>query len=85
MATKESFKNALYFVYLSLYLKNELRDHHFLLLKSDYQAKTKKKIIRSGFRATLKFFKCEGGNESAPEIFKLCREFYLSLIITLQR
>ena len=74
MATEEPSKNALYFVCKRLYLKNELGDPHFLLLKSDKQAKTKltakfEKTYWGGFRATLVFFNCEGGNESAPEIF----------------
>ena len=82
MATKEPSKSVLYFVFKCLYLKNEPSDPHFLLLKSDLQAKTKlsakfKKFLWSGFRATLKCFDCEGGYESAPENFP-------SVLITLQ-
>ena len=41
MATKEPSKNVLSFVFKRLYLKNELGDPHFLLLKSEWQGKTK--------------------------------------------
>ena len=35
MATKEPSKNVLYFVFKRLYLKNQVNDLHFLLMKSD--------------------------------------------------
>ena len=37
MATREASKNALYFAFKCLYLKNELGDHQFVLLESDWQ------------------------------------------------
>lgn len=63
----------------------------FLFLESDKQAKTTlsakcKQILWSGFRVTLKFVNSEGGYESAPEnVFKLCKMFYPSVLITLQQ
>ena len=80
MATKEPSKSALYFVFKSLYLKNELGDPHFLLLKSDKHATLK----LCGVRATLKFSNCEGSYESAQDDFlRLCRDFCLSVLNTL--
>ena len=69
MATEEPSKNGLYFVFKRLYLKNELCDPRFILLKSDNQVKTKLfgKFKKSG--ATLIFLNCEGGYESAPDNF----------------
>ena len=58
MATKEPFKISLYFVFKHIYLKNDLGDPHFLLLKRDYHARIKlsakfKKILWSRFIATI--------------------------------
>ena len=58
MATKESSKNSLYFVFTRVYLKSELGDHHFLLLESDKNARIKrsamfKKFLCSRLIATL--------------------------------
>ena len=45
-----------------------------------------KQILWSGFRATSKFSSCEGCYESAAEnLFKHCREFYVSVLIALQQ
>ena len=41
MATGMPFKNTLYFGFSCSYLKNELGDPHFLLLKSDQKIKVK--------------------------------------------
>ena len=60
MATGKPCKNILYFCFSCSYLKNELGDPNLLLHKSDQQVKVKlsakfKKILWSGFRATLNF------------------------------
>ena len=89
MATKEPSKDALYSVFKRLYVKNELGDPHFLLLKSDWQAKAKlyAKLIKNYLERIqshlIIIFNCEGGYESAPDnLFKLSREFYHSVLIT---
>ena len=87
MATEKPCKNTLHFGFSCSYLKNELGDPIFLLYKSNQQAKMKvyakfKKILWSRFSATLKLFSCEGGYESAPQIFfKLCSKFHSGLLI----
>ena len=60
MATGKPCINTLYFGFSCSYLKNELGDPNFLLHKSDQKVKMKlsakfKKIMWSGFRATLNF------------------------------
>ena len=60
METGRPCRNTPYFGFSCLYLKNELGEPHFLLHKGDQQTKMKlsakfKKILCSGFRATLNF------------------------------
>ena len=60
METGKPCSNSPYFGFGCLYLKNKLVEPHFLLHKGDQQTKMKlsakfKKILWSGFRATLNF------------------------------
>ena len=60
MATGKPCKNTLYFGFSFSYLTKELGDPNVILHKSDQQARIKlstkfKKILLSGFRATLNF------------------------------
>ena len=43
-------------------------------------------LLRFIWSLLSQYSNCEGGSESTPDnFFKLCREFYLSLLITLQQ
>ena len=74
MVTGKPYKNSLNFSFSCSYLKNELGDPIFLSHKSDQQAKMKlsakfKKIMWSGFIATLKFQLFKGALNPLHRLF----------------
>ena len=74
MATRDLVKNSLYFGFTCSLLKSEVGDPIFVLLESNQQVAIKlleilKKILGSGFRATLTFGKINLALNSLPRIF----------------
>ena len=56
METNEPPKNTLYIIFKCVYLKNELDDSHFLLLGSNWHAKTK--LVATSPRMLLSWATC---------------------------